>query len=64
MLGDQIVDALEGRLDTELQQLWKWPEQRHVTEKQGGEFVVTQDGSRSGKIGMILRDELAKSSRL
>lgn len=64
VLGDQIVDALEGRLDAELQQLWKWPEQRHVTEKQGGEFVVTKDGSRSGKIGMVLKDELAKSSRL
>lgn len=64
VLGDQIVDALEGRLDAELQQLWKWPEQRHITEAKGGEFVVTKDGSRSGKIGMILKDELAKSSRL
>ncbi|GAM39637.1 hypothetical protein TCE0_034r11347 [Talaromyces pinophilus] len=64
VLGDQIVDALEGRLDAELQQLWKWPEQRHITEAKEGEFVVTKDGSRSGKIGMILKDELAKSSRL
>uniref|UniRef100_A0A093VUC8 L-pipecolate oxidase n=1 Tax=Talaromyces marneffei PM1 TaxID=1077442 RepID=A0A093VUC8_TALMA len=64
VLGDQIVDALEGRLDAELQQLWKWPEERHITEEKGGEFVVTKDGSRSGKIGMILKDELAKSSRL
>jgi sarcosine oxidase/L-pipecolate oxidase len=58
------VDALEGRLDAELQQLWKWPEQRHTVEGKGGKFVATKDGSRSGRIGMILRDELAKSSRL
>lgn len=64
VLGDQIVDALEGRLDAELQQLWKWPEQRHITQAEGGEFVVTKDGSRSGKIGMMLKDELAKSSHL
>jgi sarcosine oxidase / L-pipecolate oxidase len=59
VLGDQIVDALEGKLDAELQQLWRWPE-RPI---QDG-HVVTQDGSRSGKIGMILQDEIARPSRL
>ncbi|EED19521.1 fructosyl amino acid oxidasesarcosine oxidase, putative [Talaromyces stipitatus ATCC 10500] len=68
VLGDQIVNALEGRLDPELQRLWKWPDQQEQREgsmeREGVKFVVTRDGSRSGKVGMILKDELARSSRL
>lgn len=61
MLGDQIVDALEGKLDKELHELWKWPEIRPQQDGAGAGHVVTKDGSRSGKIGMVLRDELAKA---
>lgn len=63
VLGDQIVNALEGKLDMELQKLWEWPAQHDKTQIEEG-YVVTKDGSRSGKIGMILREELAKSSHL
>ncbi|OJJ51466.1 hypothetical protein ASPZODRAFT_390186 [Penicilliopsis zonata CBS 506.65] len=54
VLGEKIVDALEGSLEPELKKLWAWntPEPR---------FTGTEDGSRSGAKGMLLKDELAKS---
>ncbi|CRG92488.1 L-pipecolate oxidase [Talaromyces islandicus] len=57
ILGEKIVDALEGTLDADLARLWKWPE---VRAPRGP--VATHDGSRSGAIGLVLRDELAKSA--
>jgi sarcosine oxidase/L-pipecolate oxidase len=57
ILGEKIVDAIEGTLDAELARLWKWPEERAPRGP-----VVTHDGSRSGAIGLVLRDELAKST--
>lgn len=58
ILGDKIVDALEGTLDAELSELWKWPEARSEAE-----FDGTEDGSRSGFKGLVLMDELAKDNR-
>lgn len=56
MLGDKVVDALEGRLDPELQRLWAWPERQL-----GDVFGGTEDGSRSGAKGLLLMEELGKS---
>jgi sarcosine oxidase/L-pipecolate oxidase len=55
VLGDKIVDALEGTLEPELRELWAWPQ-----EQQSSSFV-TNDGSRSGRKGMVLADELRKT---
>jgi sarcosine oxidase/L-pipecolate oxidase len=55
VLGDKIVDALEGNLEPELQQLWQWPAERLSKSFQ------TNDGSRSGHKGMILAEELART---
>jgi sarcosine oxidase/L-pipecolate oxidase len=57
VLGDKIVDAIEGKLEPELRNLWKWPA-----------AVVAQsafegDGSRSGEQGLLLMEELAKSKK-
>ncbi|EAS32530.3 fructosyl amino acid oxidasesarcosine oxidase [Coccidioides immitis RS] len=62
VIGDKVVDALEGKLDPELKQLWSWPEQLAVA---NGEIPVvwTEDGSRSGPKGMILAEELAKNNK-
>lgn len=56
VLGDKVVDALEGQLDPELQRLWAWPE-RQLEDVFGG----TEDGSRSGTKGLVLMEELGKS---
>ncbi|KAF7592512.1 hypothetical protein BBP40_012802 [Aspergillus hancockii] len=55
VLGDKIVDALEGKLEPELRDLWKWPAAVE------GEFEG--DGSRSGQQGLRLMEELAKTKK-
>lgn len=57
MLGDKIVDALEGTLDPELRELWAWPEERQPSS------FVTNDASRSGRKGMVLMEELKGRDR-
>ncbi|KAL3466636.1 FAD dependent oxidoreductase [Aspergillus heterothallicus] len=58
VIGDKVVDALEGKLAPELRDIWAWPEA--VDE---GKFEGTEDGSRSGAKGLLLLDELAKAKR-
>ncbi|KAE8145503.1 FAD dependent oxidoreductase [Aspergillus avenaceus] len=55
VLGDKIVDALEGKLEPELRDIWQWPAAVE------GEFEG--DGSRSGEKGLRLMDELAKTKK-
>ncbi|RDW86417.1 NAD(P)/FAD-dependent oxidoreductase [Aspergillus mulundensis] len=58
LLGEKIVDALEGNLAPELAELWAWPEA--VDEDS---FDGTEDGSRSGEKRLLLVDELAKGNK-
>ncbi|PLB33669.1 NAD(P)/FAD-dependent oxidoreductase [Aspergillus candidus] len=60
VLGDKIVDALEGKLEAELRALWTWP----AAAASPGEFDGTEDGSRSGPKGVRLMDELAKGKKI
>lgn len=62
VLGDKIVDAIEGKLEPELQELWKWP--NLIENEQRIEFDGTDDGGRSGRKGMILALELVKANEL
>jgi sarcosine oxidase / L-pipecolate oxidase len=55
ILGEKIVDAIEGQLETELQHAWRWRE-----EAAGADCYACEDGSRAGPRDMILDDELAK----
>ncbi|KAL2827012.1 FAD dependent oxidoreductase [Aspergillus cavernicola] len=55
VIGDKVVDALEGTLSPELRTLWDWPEA--VDEER---FEGTEDGSRSGEKGLVLGVELAR----
>lgn len=55
VLGEKIVDAVEGGLEKDLAGLWAWP-------RRGVEgFTGTEDGSRGGRRGMILREEMQMS---
>ncbi|ODH53466.1 hypothetical protein GX48_00297 [Paracoccidioides brasiliensis] len=61
VLGEKIVDAIQGRLDVELQELWEWPRSPSSdTADAPCAIVWTEDGSRSGSKGLILMDELAR----
>ncbi len=58
VIGDKVVDALEGKLDPELRELWQWPEAMDEDNFEG-----TEDGSRSGSKRLLLMEELAKSKK-
>lgn len=54
VLGDKIVRAVEGRLEEELRELWRWQGERVLP------FKGCEDGSRMGDWGMVLEEEWAK----
>lgn len=76
ILGDYIVDAIERKLDPEFAELWKWGNHQNAhgdsatatvgCEREGPdeEFTECRDGSRGGPRGLVLREELARESRL
>jgi sarcosine oxidase/L-pipecolate oxidase len=65
VIGDKIADAIEGRLDPELQELWAWTEHTVASDSSIVQPIVwTEDGSRSGKKGMILMEELGRLMRV
>ncbi|KAG0649829.1 L-pipecolate oxidase [Hyphodiscus hymeniophilus] len=53
VIGERIVDAVEGRCPVEFEGKWAWPRERV-------ESVVTEDGSRGGVPGMELMDEFGR----
>lgn len=54
VIGDRIVDAIEGKLAPELKAAWRFKEPVP-------DFVTCEDGSRAGPKGMLLDEELARS---
>jgi sarcosine oxidase/L-pipecolate oxidase len=57
VIGEKIVDCVEGRRPVEFKGKWAWREDRV-------ENVVTEDGSRGGRPGMRLDEELRKVAKL
>jgi sarcosine oxidase/L-pipecolate oxidase len=63
VIGDKIVDALQGKLDPQLAEIWRWRTDEELQQETAGEeFLGCDDGSRAGRKGMIL-DEEAKRTR-
>ncbi|KAL2046314.1 hypothetical protein N7G274_001761 [Stereocaulon virgatum] len=54
VLGERIVEGLEGGLAEEFRGLWRW------REGVGVPFNGTDDGSRRGEKGLVLGDELRR----
>ncbi len=57
VIGERIVDCVERRCPVEFTSKWAWREKRV-------ESVVTEDGSRGGRPGMVLDEELRKGAKL
>ncbi|KAG4434928.1 hypothetical protein IFR05_009597 [Cadophora sp. M221] len=57
VIGDRIVDCIEGKCPEEFKEKWAWP-------LESVENVVTMDGSRGGRPGLILEEELKKGSKI
>lgn len=58
VLGDKIVEAVEGKLEGELAALWRWPVGERVLPFRG-----CDDGSRMGERGMVLEVEWAAGGK-
>jgi sarcosine oxidase/L-pipecolate oxidase len=58
VIGDKVVDAMEGSLDPELSEMWTWA---GTAVSEGEDF--DGDGSRSGERRSNLKDELAKTNK-
>jgi sarcosine oxidase / L-pipecolate oxidase len=51
VIGDKIADCIMGNCPAEFRAKWAW--------KPAAPVVITEDGSRGGKPGLILAEELA-----
>lgn len=58
IIGEKIVDAIEGRLDPELRDLWRWKLESPEI------FQGTDDGTRGGRRGMILEQEWQRGGQI
>ena len=64
VIGDKIISAIEGNLDPELAEIWRWRSPEELSGVVGGgEFIACEDGSRAGRKGMILEEERRKGRR-
>ncbi|CAI7678657.1 unnamed protein product [Penicillium manginii] len=63
VLGDKVVDAMEGNLDPELQKLWEWTEANTPAPGTNMDDLFDGDGSRSGARNSNLQEELAKTRK-
>lgn len=55
VIGDSILECIEGRTPDDFKGRWEWPKERLPEDQWAG------DGSRGGPVGMVLSEEMAKS---
>lgn len=59
VLGERVVDIITGRRGRKFADKWRWTD---IGDSPAGDAVVTEDGSRGGRPGLHLDQELAKST--
>ncbi|KAK4949836.1 hypothetical protein LTR10_011678 [Elasticomyces elasticus] len=63
VIGDRIVDAIENKLEPKLAHEWRWRSDEDLQPLYQPEgFTACEDGSRAGRKGMLLDEEMAKQS--
>jgi sarcosine oxidase/L-pipecolate oxidase len=62
VLGEKIVDAVEGHCPAEFAAKWAWKD--GLGEEGDAGIVATEDGSRGGRPGLVLDEELGVSTRV
>ncbi|OAP59309.1 hypothetical protein AYL99_06607 [Fonsecaea erecta] len=67
VIGDRIVAAIQGTLEPELAQIWRWrsPEdlKKEMINSDEEEFTACEDGSRAGRKGMLLEEEMQRQKK-
>ena len=62
VIGKKVVATLERKVEPELAEIWRWRSGAELREiLDGKEFTACADGSRGGRRGMILAEELART---
>ena len=67
VIGEKIVAAIEKTLEPEFAGIWRWRSEEELKEvvRSGGdgeeEFIACVDGSRGGRKGMVLGEEMKRS---
>ncbi|KAJ9640548.1 hypothetical protein H2204_003176 [Knufia peltigerae] len=62
VIGDKVVDAIQGNLDPVYARQWRWRCDEDLQKLCGpGGFTGCEDGSRAGGRGMILEEEMART---
>ncbi|ETI25601.1 hypothetical protein G647_02375 [Cladophialophora carrionii CBS 160.54] len=69
VIGDKIVAAMEGKVEPELAEIWRWRSEEELKEVirrqgEGEEFIACADGSRGGPKGMLLAEEMKRKRGL
>ena len=59
IIGEKVVDCIKGQCPLDFKPKWSWKTSGTFT---SWDAVVTEDGSRGGKPGLILQEELASST--
>lgn len=54
VIGESILECIQGRTPEDFRGRWEWPAERVPEEQWAG------DGSRGGPVGMVLMEEMAK----
>jgi sarcosine oxidase/L-pipecolate oxidase len=66
VIGEKIVAAIEGKVEPELAEIWRWRSEEELKEvirregDGGEEFITCADGSRGGPKGMLLSEEMKR----
>ncbi|KAG9240830.1 FAD dependent oxidoreductase [Calycina marina] len=59
VIGERIVDAVGGTLETPLRERWRWRSDEEIEGLNGD----CEDGSRSGQPGLVLREEMERDAK-
>ncbi|KAL1896492.1 hypothetical protein Sste5346_004526 [Sporothrix stenoceras] len=62
VLGEKVVDCVVGQRPAAFADKWAWRRTAQNASGLNWAAVVTEDGSRGGKPGLLLQEELSKSS--
>ncbi|KXJ89770.1 FAD dependent oxidoreductase-domain-containing protein [Microdochium bolleyi] len=62
ILGEKVVGCLRGSYPAEFANKWRWRGKQGLGDGDAEKTIMTEDGSRGGVPGLVLEDELARTT--